>query len=912
LWLVSTSFAVFATPAFAQNTAPPASAPAPSSAPGDPGQDQGENGPDIVIVSTFGRAQELQKVPAAVSAVSAISLQNTGAVDIRQLNQLAPSLLVSSTGNEANGAARIRGVGTVGDNPGLESSVPVFIDGVYRSRTGSGLNELGEIERIEVQRGPQGTLGGRNSTAGMISIISKRPDFNAFGGTVEATYGNYNYWRLGGSLNAPLGKTLAARIDGVWLKRDGFYKDVVNNVRVNNRDRYFVRGQLMFEPSSDVSFRLIGDYTHRSEACCAATYVRNADNPYVDGLLDPSKNTILKVLTALGQNPAAFTANPYDRNIYVSPGRSYAGKTKDWGVSGELNWTLGGAKLTSITAYRDYQSNQGSDTDYGEVDILYRTPGKTAYDRRFRTFSQELRVQGEAFGGTLDWLVGGYYANEKLDLADNLKFGSQYGRFATCRIVTGGGLAALYSPTSPGCLAARPAAFGADSAAIYAAFDRLDLVNNVGSVDDVYRQTSNNFAVFTHNIIHVTKTIDLTLGGRWTTETKKFNATFNNNNVYCLPQQAAMDAILVSATSSASAKSAAGALATLACLGNSSSELNGASVNDKRHENQFTGTAILSWRPISQLMLYASYARGYKAGGFNLDRSSIGSAVFPLGGAAGAQAKINAGVLQFRPEKVNSFEAGAKLTLRDFTFNVSAFREQFTNFQLNTFNGSVYVVQNISGCSNLIGGSGADEDTSAATGSCAKGDVTYGVRSQGVELEASVSPSRYLRFNAGFTYADTKYRSDLVGNDQGSPLDPALRVLPGKQMSNAPKYVTTASIAWTPPIGGSGLSALFYVDTRMTGDYNTGSDLFPQKGQDGFALVNGRIGIRGPDSHWSIEVWGQNLFNQGYAQVAFNSPFQAGSTTPNFTSAQFPGGAQIFSAFLAEPRTYGITLRGKF
>lgn len=98
----------------------------------------------------------------------------------------------------------------------------------------------------------------------------------------------------------------------------------------------------------------------------------------------------------------------------------------------------------------------------------------------------------------------------------------------------------------------------------------------------------------------------------------------------------------------------------------------------------------------------------------------------------------------------------------------------------------------------------------------------------------------------------------------------------------------------------------------MTSDYNTGSDLFPQKGQDGFALVNGRIGIQGPESHWSIEVWGQNLFNQGYAQVAFNSPFQAGSATPNFTSAQFPGGAQIFSAFLAEPRTYGLTLRGKF
>ena len=109
---------------------------------------------------------------------TAETLQNSGANDIRQLNQVAPSLLVSSTGSEANGSARIRGIGTVGDNPGLESSVPVFIDGVYRSRSGIGLNELGEIERVEVQRGPQGTLGGRNSSAGLISIYSKKPIFH--------------------------------------------------------------------------------------------------------------------------------------------------------------------------------------------------------------------------------------------------------------------------------------------------------------------------------------------------------------------------------------------------------------------------------------------------------------------------------------------------------------------------------------------------------------------------------------------------------------------------------------------------------------------------------------------------------------------------------------------------------------
>ena len=113
---------------------------------------------DPIVVTAQGRVQELADVPLSVSAVSSEQLANTGANDIRQLNQVAPSLLVSSTGSEANGSARVRGIGTVGDNPGLESSVAVFIDGVYRSRSGIGLNELGEIERVELLRGPQGTL----------------------------------------------------------------------------------------------------------------------------------------------------------------------------------------------------------------------------------------------------------------------------------------------------------------------------------------------------------------------------------------------------------------------------------------------------------------------------------------------------------------------------------------------------------------------------------------------------------------------------------------------------------------------------------------------------------------------------------------------------------------------------------
>ena len=131
--------------------------------------------------------------------------------------------------------------------------------------------------------------------------------------------------------------------------------------------------------------------------------------------------------------------------------------------------------------------------------------------------------------------------------------------------------------------------------------------------------------------------------------------------------------------------------------------------------------------------------------------------------------------------------------------------------------------------------------------------------------------------NFGLTFAETEYRDDLVGNSNGVPLDPALRVLPGNNLSNAPEIVATGAITWTPAIGSSGLSALVYVDARVTDDYNTGSDLFPQKAEDSYAVFNARLGIRGAEQRWAVELWAQNLFNTDYAQVAFNSPFQAGA-----------------------------------
>ncbi len=907
-----------ASPVLAQQAPPPADTPSPAPT-SDSTNSQDDSGQDI-IVTAQGRAQLLANVPVAVSAVSASSLANSGANDIRQLSQLAPSLLMSSTGSEANGSPRIRGIGTVGDNPGLESSVAVFIDGVYRSRAGIGLNELGEIDRVEVLRGPQGTLGGRNASAGVINVFSKKPSFT-FGANGEATYGNYDYYRLAGAVNVPLTQTIAARVDAVYVNRKGFYNDPTNKIDINNRDRYFIRGQILYQPSADFSLRLIGDYTHRNERCCAAIYVDNSVNPFVGNLNNPSTplsplqtngNNIINVLRDLGQPLAKLTNAGYDRNVSVSPGRGFGGITTDKGISGQIDWRLGGINLTSITAYREYKSDQGSDTDYSQVDILYRAADGNSL-RQFKTFTQELRLQGNLFDNKLDWLVGGYFANEDLTVTDNLRFGSQYGRFATCRIVSGGGLAALYSPTSPGCLAARPAAtFGAASPLIYAAFDRLDSINDKGSTLDRYTQNSRNYAIFTHNIFHLTSRLDVTLGVRYTNETKKFAATFGNDNTACVANEAALTSLLSNAALGAVAQ----ALVGLSCQGNSTSELNGVSINSKRSEDRFSGTGILSWRPFDHMLLYGSYSRGYKAGGFNLDRSALknpiqlsnGVLTTTFASVGGAQALANN--LQFDPETVTSYEIGAKYGTGPFTLSAAAFRQEFSNFQLNTFNGTVFLVQNVNGCTSSL--NGGDRDLSATTGRCPSGDVDYGVLSQGVELEASLVPIRDLRVNLGGTYQSSKYRNNVVGNSSGAPLDPALRVLPGRTLSNAPKIVVTSSVAWTPRIGDSGLSALFYIDSRLSDNYNTGSDLFPQKTQDSFALFNARVGLRGKDEHWSVEFWGQNIFNKNYAQVAFNSPFQAGTTSAPFVDPQYPGGRQIFSQYLAEPRTYGVTLRGKF
>lgn len=876
---------------------------------------------DIIVTATR-RADRVSNVPIAISVVTTASLQNSGATDIRQLNQLSPSLLVSSTSSESTGGvARIRGIGTVGDNPGLESSVGTFIDGVYRSRSGVALTELGAVERIEVLRGPQGTLFGRNTSAGLLNIITLKPSFET-AGDASFSYGNYDYYRGEFGITGPIlgGDKLAARLDGVYVNRKGFNRDVYTGMRSNDRDRFLVRGQLLSRPNEDITIRLIGDYAERKEQCCSAVF-----QPLNDYVRDPTTPTgSIGIVT---QTPAALAAyerslkdpagNPVvlndsgSRDVATTPGRDYHSNVIDWGGSGEIDWNLGKVNLTSITAYRLYQTKRGQDADYTNLDLLYRSNFK----QQFRTFSQELRAQGELFKGRVNFLVGGYFANEDLYLRDDLHAGSQLNGFANALVGFSVPSLAPFNAIPNGIYGNLPTVVGAvlganpatrPYAGLFASqVAGINLSN--GGENDNYHQNSRNFAIFTHNQIKIVPTVTLTLGARYTNEEKTLDATLTQDGNACasLLQSIANVRGVGAANPGLApiANSVAGtltALAALPCASNISAPLTG-SYSKKKKEDRFTGTAVLSWKPVDSLLLYSSYSRGYKAGGFNLDRAPL------------SRTSPDLSQLIFQPETVDAYEAGLKFSKPKFSFSAALFREDLSDFQLNTFNGISFVVVNVESCKSALSTPAAGQ----LFGSCAAGQTRSGVRSEGFELEASFRPARSLSFNAGLTYADTKYRSQLTALS-GAALSNPFFELPGNRLSNAPQYTATSAVTFTPEIPGTNMSALFYVDTRLQSAINTGSDLAPSKLQGAFVLTNARVGLRGPSQRWSVEFWGQNIFNTVDTQVAFDAPLQ-GSVTggrvlnlPAGTTFAANRSSNLYGRFLGEPRTFGVTLRTKF
>ncbi|MET3666879.1 TonB-dependent receptor [Caulobacter sp. 1776] len=803
---------------------------------------------DSIIVTAQKREQNLQDVPVVVTAVGAKLLQDTGVKDIKDLTILTPGLTVTSTSSEASTTARVRGVGTVGDNPGLESSVGVVIDGVYRPRNGVGFGDLGEMERIEVLKGPQGTLFGKNTSAGVINVVTKEPEFG-FGANAEVTLGNYNAHGVAASVTGPLvSEKLAGRLYVAARERDG-YNDVRTGNGPSKRDQdadqgfYTVRGQLLFVPDDQATFRVIADYSKRDENCCGAVQIRTG----------PTAG-ILAIVSGQAA-PVAMTADPFKRVAYSNRGAPATIEDKGVSLQGDIDLPFG--SLTSISAIRQWRTDNGQDADFSLADLAYRNKDGTNYSQ-FTTYTQELRLAGKS--DKFDWLVGAFLADERLETRANFLYGNDYEQY----------LGRLLSRS-----AANPAGVANFIAALTGRAPNTTFTPGQGLYDR-YNQRATTIALFTNDTWHVTDAFEITAGLRYTSEEKKLNTfqTISDGGVGC--------GIALSAAGQARIASIVGAAATPTVVGNlclpwANPLFNNRGTHQERSDKEWSGTLKASYRFSPQVFTYASFARGYKGGGFNLDRTQSSNGL-PSGGS---------GVLpiydtSFPAEFVDSYEVGVKNTLfnRTVLFNVSLFEQKFTDFQLNTFLGTSFVVRSIPE-----------------------------VKSKGVDADFLwFTPVKGLMVQSGFTYADTKYGKQPIPNDPGN----ALALLPGSNLSLAPKYSASGSLTYEAPVGGN-LKARFNIGAKYSSSYNTGSDLFPPKMQKNFTVVNGRIGLGSADDHWTVELWGQNLFNEKYYQVAFNGTLQGSSGLSATQNTYVPANDTItYDAFLGAPRTYGVTLRSKF
>lgn len=818
-----------------------------------------------ITVTAQKREEALQDVPIVINVLPEQLLQDTGVRDIKDMQVLVPGLTVTSTQSAAQTTARIRGIGTVGDNAGLESSVGIVIDGVYRSRNSVGFGDLGEVERIEVLKGPQGTVFGKNTSAGVINVITRRPSYTQ-SAEGEITVGNYGLFGVSGSYNDALGENAAFRVFASKRKRDG-----VDNVRFGagprtegddgDQNYHTFRGQLLLEPTDNLSINFVGDFSSREENCCVTVTTHRGPTAAIINALTPGGEGVIPVVDL--ERRLGYANRPTSQDL------------KDKGVAMNIDWVspwANGATLSSVTSMRDWKAINGLDFDYSAADILYRAPDEDESLTQFETFSQELRMTGSS--DRVDWMVGLFYSDEDLNRNDSYRFGAAYEPYLSTLVGSQvlAGVAAQLAPLGLTVNMANPALFLSQVSGRPFGTNYTGL----GSLDE-HRQNAKSTAIFTNNTFHATDKLDLTVGLRYTHEKKDLHSVYNNpngslacgatlanpaarvggalaqriNGFSSLPP--ALRAQLLGGLVPAVAPSIAGFM----CLPWANIAHDGRDVTQKRTEKEWSGTFKAAYRWSDDVMTYGSAARGYKAGGFNLDRvQSIN------GLSSGTQGITPVDDTSFPGEFVDSYELGMKTNWMDgnLLFNAALFYQKYTDFQLNSFLGTSFVVRSIPE-----------------------------VVSQGVEADVMWQTGMPgLTMQGGLTYAQTEYGNDLLP-------DVDLVALPGNQMSFAPRWSGNASVTYEWDMGND-LQARFNVGGKYMSKFNTGSDLDPQKMQDGFGLVNARLGLGRQDKRWMVEVWGQNLTNETYKQVGIDAPIQSGS----------------WNAFLGAPRMYGMTLRVRY
>lgn len=821
---------------------------------------------NIIIVTASKREQTLQEVPIAVSVTSGDTLEKAQIRDLIDLQTVVPSLRVSQLQSSANTNFIIRGFGNGANNAGIEPSVGVFIDGVYRSRSAAQIGDLPNVQRIEVLRGPQSTLFGKNASAGVISIVTQKPQFK-FGGSAEFTYGNYNAIVGKASVTGPITDTIAFSIGGNINKRDGYARDVALGIDVNDRDRWGVRGQLLFEPSSDLSVRLIGDYDKIDENCCIAGNL-------VAGPTVP-------IINALAGGVGLDAENIFSYDVYNNFPSS--NNIKNYGVSGQIDYSFGALALTSITAYRKVDAKTNQDSDFSSADLI----GRNSADTQIDTFTQEVRLASD-FDGPINFLLGGYYFNEKIDQTNQILFGTQFRPYGNALIqaATGGALDVATLEATFGALDGDPTQYIGQ---FFAAGTGLN---------EAYALKDESYSIFGTVDFEITDRLTLTGGFNYTDDKKRYSTNVISNDVFSginldAPQYAPFrQALLVGGGVDPATAAFLAANPTLVLPdGSSANPLSGLkafqflppflnvpnSVEPGRtKDNDWSWTARLAYDVTDTVNVYATWATGFKASSVNLSRDSrpLRSNQAALQAAGLTQVNQSYGSRFAEPEQSEVFEAGLKASWERASVNLAVFKQTITGFQSNVFTGTGFALANAGKQSTF-----------------------------GIEFDGNVRPVDPLNLFLSMTYLDPKFDSftqsavgDLTGTTPAgiSPITMSVGGTYTQDFDNGMQLILRGDYYYESEVQVlEGLPG-FIDRSGPTPDYAPALAIGRQFRRE-VNQVNASITLA-LENGLEFSIWGRNLLDSKYITQIFDSVAQSGSV----------------SAYPNQPLTYGGTVRFKF
>ncbi len=770
-----------------------------------------------IVVTSAKRTQTLQQIPVAVSVTSRDTIEMAKIQDIKDLQSVVPSLRVSQLQNSTNTNFVIRGFGNGANNPGIEPSVGVFIDGVYRSRSASSISDLPNLERVEVLRGPQSTLFGKNASAGVISVVTRKPSGES-AGKVSATVGNYGLIGLKGQIEGAISENVAFDVSGSHNSTDGYFDNLNTGGTLNNRERQAVRGQLVITPSDDAEIRIIADYDTIDEECCGVVNLLEGALgafaiPFSGGQIVPN-------------DPEAL-----EGHYNIDP----TNQIDNSGISMQVDVDYDTFALTSITSFRKVDSFSDIDADFTSSAII-TNPITTKID----TFTQEIRLtstDGDAF----DWMVGGFFFDESIDYTNDLPFGEGYRNYLDALTL------ALGAPNAIGGI---EAALGRPIGQTFGQFGQ--------GVTENATLDNQALSLFGQLDWHPSDRLTATLGFNYTQDEKEASLEQIRGDAFSaidfvqlggglIFQQlvgAGVPADIAAAQAAALSTTASNPLLDLQALQFLPPLVDypNAVEDNTSDDSELTYTLRLAYDVNENISVYGGISTGFKASSWNLSRDARPTAanMDAIIAAGLGVPNLTSGTRLATPEEAEVIEFGLKARFERGSFNLAIFDQEIAGFQSNIFGGSGFNLANA------------------------------GLQStQGVEFDLVYYPTDSLQLGLAGTFLDPTYDDFQGATGVNGPTD-----LSGEVPAGIHQTSLSASATYRFTVGS--FDAFVRGDFQYDDKIPTNDNLPESISSREVKNLNLSAGLSNEDG-LSLSIWGRNVTDHVTLITGFPSVAQAGS-----------------------------------